>query len=136
MSKTIKKFAVLMAVVSLGFGASFAEDAVFDSKTQTAVQEVNIKPVAENAEVKAVNTQSAAETLSNEKFKSAVNNLESAQVDVREKLATYKTLVEEKELDVSNRKAELSKLKKEYSALQKKMRNIEKMKKMLNDNIN
>ncbi len=131
----IKNFVVLSAVLAFGFGASFAEEAVFDSKTQTAVQEVNLKP-AESAEVKAVNTQSATETLSNEKFKSAVNNLESAQVDVREKLATYKTLVEEKEVDVANRKAELSKLKKEYSALQKKMRNIEKMKKMLNDNIN
>lgn len=129
MSKTIKKFALLLAVISLGFGASFADDAVFSQATQ----EVNIKPA--NAEVKAVNTQSAAETLSNEKFKSAVNNLESAQVDVREKLATYKTLVEEKQLDVNNRKAELAKLKKEYSALQKKMRNIEKMKKMLNSNI-
>lgn len=131
MSK-IKNFVVLAAVLAFGFGASFAEEAVFDSKT--SVQEVELKPAA-NAEVKAVNTQTASETLSNEKFKSAVNNLESAQVDVREKLATYKTLVEEKEIDVANRKTELSKLKKEYSALQKKMKNIEKMKKMLNNNI-
>ena len=54
---------------------------------------------------------------------------------MREQLATYKTLVEQKEIEVNNHKAELKKKKKEYSSLQKKMKNIEKMKKMLNSNI-
>lgn len=139
MSNGIRKMLVLAAVFALGFGVTYAEDAVFNGE-KGSVQEVNIKPaetktMPQNAEVQAVNTQPASETLSNEKFKSAVNNLEQAQVDVREQLATYKTLVEQKQLDVNNRKEELSKLKKEYSALQKKMRSIEKMKKMLNSNI-
>ncbi len=133
MSKTIKNFLVLALAVTFSFGASFAADAVFDSNSNT-VQEVEIKPSNTAAEVNAVN-KGAAETLSNEKFKSAVNNLDSAQVDIREQLATYKTLVEQKQLDVNNKKAELSKLKKEYSALQKKMKNVEKMKKMLNESI-
>ncbi len=140
-----KKSAINLLLLAVFFGlttsVTLADDAVFNGQqNQTAVQEVNIKPaeartVPQNAEVEAVNTQSPSDTLSNEKFKSAVNNLESAQVDVREQLATYKALVEQKELDVNNRKAELSKLKREYSALQKKMKNIEKMKKMLNNNI-
>ena len=133
-NSVIRKFIVLAAILSFGFAASYANDAVFTSETKS-VQEVNIKPASDAAEVNAVNTQSTSETLSNEKFKSAVNNLESAQVDVREQLATYKTLVEQKEIEVNNHKDELSKLKKEYSSLQKKMKNIEKMKKMLNSNI-
>jgi len=134
MSKTIRNFLVLALAMAFSFGTSFAADAVFDSNSKT-VQEVEIEPSNAPAEVNAVNTQGSTETLSNEKFKSAVNNLDSAQVDIREQLATYKTLVEQKQLDVNNKKAELSKLKKEYSALQKKMKNIEKMKKMLNDSI-
>ena len=115
-NSVIRKFIVLAAILSFGFAASYANDAVFTSETKS-VQEVNIKPASDAAEVNAVNTQSTSETLSNEKFKSAVNNLESAQVDVREQLATYKTLVEQKEIEVNNHKAELSKLKKEYSSL-------------------
>ena len=96
-NSVIRKFIVLAAILSFGFAASYANDAVFTSETKS-VQEVNIKPASDAAEVNAVNTQSTSETLSNEKFKSAVNNLESAQVDVREQLATYKTLVEQKEI--------------------------------------
>ncbi len=57
-------------------------------------------------------------------------------MDIREHLATYKTLVDEKTIEVANQKAELARLKNEYRALQKKMNNIEKMKKLLNNNIN
>ncbi len=133
---TIKRFFVLTLFAMLTAGAAMAEDAVF---SEAPVQNANIQPAADTSVeakvVEAVNTETATESLSNEKFKSAVNNLESAQVDVREQLATYKTLVADKEVEVANKKAELSKLKKEYSALQKKMDNIEKMKKLLNSNI-
>lgn len=133
---TIKRFFALTLAAVLISGIAMAQDAVF---SEVPVQNVNIQPVS-NTSVEAkvvdtVNTQTATESLSNEKFKSAVNNLESAQVDVREQLATYKTLVADKEVEVANQKAELAKLKKEYNALQKKMNNIEKMKKMLNENI-
>ncbi len=133
---TIKRFFALTLAAVLTSGIVMAQDAVF---SEAPVQNVNIQPVS-NTSVEAkvvdtVNTQTATESLSNEKFKSAVNNLESAQVDVREQLATYKTLVADKEVEVANQKAELAKLKKEYNALQKKMNNIEKMKKMLNENV-
>ncbi len=131
----IKRF-FMIALISISCaGVSMAQDAVFSAG---ATQNVEIQPVnsTEKTEtVNAVNNQVQGQSLSNEKFKSAVNNLESAQVDVREQLASYKTLVENKELEVANQKAELSKLKKEYKALQNKMNNIEKMKKMLNENI-
>lgn len=133
---TIKRFFMLTLLAVLTSGAVMAQDAVF---SEAPVQNVNIQPATntsvEAKVVEAVNTEAPAESLSNEKFKSAVNNLESAQVDVREQLATYKTLVADKEIEVANQKAELAKLKKEYNALLKKMNNIEKMKKLLNSNI-
>lgn len=140
MFNTIKKMMVFAAVLSFGFGASYAEDAVFGGQQKARILEMNAKSldaktVSQNSEIEAVNVRPVSETLSNEKFKSAVNNLESAQVDVREQLATYKTLVDQKQIEVNNKKTELSKLKREYFALQRKMRNIEKMKKMLNNNI-
>lgn len=133
-----KKISVLTFALVMYTAAAFADDAVFSS-TET----INPAPVAAPAkstpelsgEVHAVENASSG-SLSNEKFKSAVNNLESAQVDVREQLSAYKAKVDEKTIEVSNQKAELASLKKQYKALQKKMKNIDKMKKMLNDNIN
>lgn len=135
---TIKRLFALCLITAFGFSAAMAQDAVFQS-SEPPVQNVNIQPAADTSVkaevVEAVNTETPSQSLSNEKFKSAVNNLESAQVDVREQLAAYKALVDEKETEVANKKAELSKLKVEYRALQKKMDNIEKMKKLLNNNI-
>jgi len=137
---SIKRFFALCLISFLTIGASMAEDAVFSEAPAQNIQNVNIEP-ATDASVKAevvnaVNTETSGQSLSNEKFKSAVNNIESAQVDVREQLAAYKALVDEKTTEVAQKKAELSKLKSEYRALQKKMDSIEKMKKLLNDNIN
>lgn len=121
--------------------SAFADEAVFSNNASQA--EVNADAASINSETKsdepavnnAVNKQPSSESFSNEKFKSAVNDLESAQVDIREQLASCKELVETKENELSNKKAELTILKKEYKALQKKIKNVDKMKKMLNNNI-
>jgi len=136
---SIKRCFTLCLISLFTFGSAMAQDAVFQS-SEAPVQSVNVQPAADTtvkAEVvEAVNTQTSSQSVSNENFKNAVNNLESAQVDIREHLATYKTLVDEKTIEVANQKAELARLKNEYRALQKKMNNIEKMKKLLNNNIN
>ena len=114
-----------------------ADDAVFSNNAPT--QNVELQPANSSVKaeiVNAVNNETPTQSLSNEKFKSAVNNIESAQVDIREQLASYKVLVDDQTLKVANEKTELARLKREYRALQKKMNNIEKMKKLLNNNIN
>lgn len=133
----IKRFFVLSLVSLFTLGAAMAQDTVFPAENVT--QNVELQPANATVNgkiVDAVNNETQTQSLSNEKFKSAVNNIESAQVDIREQLASYKARVDDKTVEVANQKAELAKLKKEYKALQKKMNNIEKMKRMLNDNIN
>lgn len=135
----IKRFFVLTLVSFLTLGAAMANDAVFSDNVQAPTQNVELQPANSSVKgeiVNAVNNETQTQSLSNEKFKSAVNNIESAQVDIREQLASYKVLVDDQTLKVANEKAELAKLKREYKALQKKMNNIEKMKKILNENIN
>lgn len=131
---------VLLAAFSIAvfnYLPAMADDGanpVFGSEAET----VELKPAQEtiSGEVSATETKDAPSTFSNEKFKNAVDNIESAQVDLREQLASCKTKVDAKIEEVNTKKAELSSLKKEYKALQKKMKNSEKMKKMINDNIN
>lgn len=136
----IKKCVLAGLMFCLGFASVLADEAVFSDNAQT--ETINVQPVSETKietnvapETDAVDVKKVNESLSNEKFKSAVNNLESAEVDVREQLSNYKSQVDAKIIEVNTRKSELSTLKKEYKALQKKMKNIDKMKKMLNDNI-
>jgi len=133
----IKKVLVLTFALALTMGVSFADDAVFSGNNSS--QEINLKPVSSTpapVQTQAVDVNTTnSPSLSSEKFKSAVNNLDSAQVDIREQLASCKTLLEQKEAEVTVKKSELSALKKEYRALQRKMKNVDKMKKMLNENI-
>lgn len=144
LNKNLKLLALFAFVAVLGTASAFANDAVFNPSEE--VQEINLKPVvnevkesqtsAPKAETPAVSTEKkAGETLSEENFKSAITNLDAAQVDVREQLATYSTLVAQKQAEVNAKKAELSALKKKYSELQKKTKSIDKMKKMLNEHV-
>lgn len=135
------KTSILKCITATAFMCAFsiipvsADEAVFSNNT---TETINVQPVSNPepvSEVDAVNTKPVSESLSNEKFKSAVNNLESAQVDVREQLSVCKTKVDEKTIEVNTKKTELSVLKKEYKTLQKKLKNIDKMKQMLNNNI-
>ena len=136
----IKRYFIAAFVFCLGFASVLANEAVFSNDTKA--ETINVQPVSESKietnapeETNAADVKKANDSLSNEKFKSAVNNLESAEVDVREQLSSYKSQVDAKIVEVNARKSELSTLKKEYKALQKKMKNIDKMKKMLNNNI-
>ena len=74
-------------------------------------------------------------TIKEEKFNSALVNLDDAQVELRQELAAttekYNTALEEKEKAIKNCKN----LKAEIKKLNKKMKYVEKSKKMINKNL-
>ena len=130
-----KFFAVTVAMI-MSATSVFALDAVFDSMDKA--QEVKLAPaIKTNTTQTATNVNSVYKTTSikEQKFNSALVNLDDAQVELRQELATttakYNDAVTEKNKMVANCKA----LKKEMRAINKKMRYVEKSKKMINKNL-
>ena len=130
-------FAVTLAMVMSATNV-FALDAVFDSMDKA--QEVKLAPAIktkatnETTNVNAV-YRSTTTSIKEQKFNSALVNLDDAQVELRQELATttakYNDAVNEKNKMVANCKA----LKKEMKAINKKMKNVEKSKKIINKNL-
>ena len=123
---------------------AFALDTVFDSmdkatevklapaiKTNSTAA-ATTKPTATNTVTPAVNK---GNSIKSQKFNSALVNLDDAQVELRQELsevtAKYNVAVEEKERAVANCKN----LKREINAINKKMKNIDKSKKMINKSL-
>lgn len=132
-----KFFAVTVAMV-MSATSVFALDAVFDSMDKA--QEVKLAPAIKTNTTQAttnVNSvyKSTTSSIKEQKFNSALVNLDDAQVELRQELATttakYNDAVNEKNKMIANCKA----LKKEMRAINKKMRNVEKSKKMINKNL-
>ncbi|MBR3604933.1 MAG: hypothetical protein IKL52_02770 [Candidatus Gastranaerophilales bacterium] len=132
-----KFFAVTVAMV-MSATSVFALDAVFDSMDKA--QEVKLAPAIKTTATQAttnVNSvyQSTTSSIKEQKFNSALVNLDDAQVELRQELATttakYNDAVTEKNKMVANCKA----LKKEIRAINKKMKNVEKSKKIINKNL-
>lgn len=75
-------------------------------------------------------------TIKEEKFSNAITNLEDAQVELRQELASitnlYNNALIEKQKAVTN----CRNLKKELNEIRKKIRNVEKSKKIISKNIN
>ena len=117
-----------------------ASDSIFDSMDKAT--EVKLAPAINTAsssaksttEVRTV-TPTYKATIKEQKFASAIVNLDDAQVELRQELAQVKTkytaALDEKEKAIQNCKN----LKKEINAINKKMKNIEKSKKMINKNL-
>ena len=118
--------------------ASFALDAVFDSMDKA--QEVKLAPAIKSTQsttttpTKNVNSVYST-SIKEQKFNSALVNLDDAQVELRQELATttakYNEAVNEKNKMVANCKA----LKKEIREINKKMKNVDKSKKIINKNL-
>lgn len=132
-----KFFAVTVAMV-MSATSVFALDAVFDSMDKA--QEVKLAPAIKSATTQAatnVNSvyKSTTSSIKEQKFNSALVNLDDAQVELRQELATttakYNDAVNEKNKMVANCKA----LKKEIKGINKKMKNVEKSKKIINKNL-
>ena len=117
---------------------TFALDAVFDSMDKAT--EVKLAPAIKStqttttAPVKNVNSVYST-SIKEQKFNSALVNLDDAQVELRQELATttakYNEAINEKNKMVANCKA----LKKEIREINKKMKNVEKSKAMINKNL-
>lgn len=130
-----KFFAVTVAMI-MSATSVFALDAVFDSMDKA--QEVKLAPAIKTNTTQAttnVNSVYKTTSIKEQKFNSALVNLDDAQVELRQELATttakYNDAVTEKNKMIANCKA----LKKEMRAINKKMRNVEKSKKMINKNL-
>lgn len=131
----MKKF--LISAVLLSLTSVAMADNVFDSMDKPT--EVKLAPAIKTAPqtetaVKNVNSVYHS-TIKEQKFNSALVNLDDAQVELRQELATttakYNEAVNEKNKMVANCKA----LKKEIKDINKKMKNVEKSKKMINKNL-
>jgi len=121
---------------------------VFDStekateiKLAPAIQPSAAVSVQKNTASNAQNIKNVSSTstrtlsLKEQKFNSALVNLDDAQVELRQELAAtsakYTEAVNEKNRAVQNVKA----LKKEVRSINKKMKNVEKSKQMINKNL-
>ena len=133
----MKKFLISALTLTLTTTVVMA-DSVFDSMDKAT--EVKLAPAikttttqAETA-VKKVNSVYHS-SIKEQKFNSALVNLDDAQVELRQELATvtarYNEAVNEKNKMVANCKT----LKKEIKDINKKMKNVEKSKKIINKNL-
>ena len=157
----MKKALLFSLTILMGTSCAFALDTVFDSMDKatevklapaikvnsTATTNSNsftIPDTSANTTKSAVSTKTTEATkqavnkggsIKTEKFNNALVNLDDAQVELRQELsevtAKYNVAVEEREKAVANCKN----LKKEINAINKKMKNIEKSKKMINKNL-
>jgi len=129
---------VLISAIILGLTTTITmADNVFDSMDKPT--EVKLAPAIKTTPqtqtaVKNVNSVYHS-TIKEQKFNSALVNLDDAQVELRQELATttakYNEAINEKNKMVANCKA----LKKEIKEINKKMKNVEKSKKMINKNL-
>lgn len=131
--KKISIFILLTFIISQG---AFALDSVFDS--MDSATEVKLAPAitsTQNTNETKVNAVYQTTSIKEEKFNSALVNLDDAQVELRQELATttakYNDALNEKKKAIQNCKN----IKKEINEINKKMRNVEKSKKIINKNL-
>ncbi len=131
------KKAIYLFFVLCVSGSVFAMDTVFDSMDKAT--EVKLAPAINNTKSTTsttnVNSVYRSTSIKEEKFNSALVNLDDAQVELRQELAVltskYNEALNEKAKAIANCKA----LKKEINETNKKMKNVDKSKKMINKNL-
>ncbi|MBE7708783.1 MAG: hypothetical protein E7Z88_08785 [Cyanobacteria bacterium SIG27] len=135
----MNKFLVCLLAGLMTTTTTFALDAVFDSMDKAT--EVKLAPAIKSS-TPSTNTQAVknvnsvySTSIKEQKFNSALVNLDDAQVELRQELATttakYNEAVIEKNKMIANCKA----LKKEIREINKKMKNVDKSKKIINKNL-
>jgi hypothetical protein len=137
----MKKLLAYTAFLLIAGQSVFALDTVFDSMDKAT--EVKLAPAVKSSNTNTAKTNTTAATstkkinnsIKEEKFNNALVNLDDAQVELRQELATvtskYNVAIQEKEKAVANCKS----LKKEINTINKKMKNVEKSKKIINKNL-
>lgn len=135
----MKKILILFALSLVSFSSTYAASTVFDSMDNA--KEVKLQPaVKSTSSASAQSTTSTGSsykspTIKEQKYNSMLVNLDDAQVELRQELATktsqYTTALNEKQNAIANCKA----LKKQLNAIKKEMKNVDKSKKMINKNL-
>lgn len=145
----MKKTIMLLAVLAVFANASFAvpifstsSDSekidIAPTKTKTTKQTTKMNlsneyyaPKAENS---ATNSTQFGE-IQNNNYRSAITNLDGAQVELREQLMNYKAKYTEAKTRYAAVKEECSTYKKQIRTTERKMKNIEKTKKNIAKNM-
>lgn len=120
-----------------------AEDAVF---TNSDTQQMNLQPLTytsvpvvksseASAQTKAV-VPSSENQVSNQNFLNAINNLDNAQVEIREQMAAISALMAQSKTAYEAKKEEYNAYKKQYNQLKNKMKSVEKSKTLIQENVN
>lgn len=141
---TFKNILPLFLLSALTFIPVYADDAVFsNSETQQFdLQPLNYNsvPVVKSQEtsssVKTVQTADSQNQVSNTNFLNAINNLDNAQVEIREQMASTSALMSQSKTAYESRRDEYRAYKKQYRELKSKMRSVEKSKNMIRNNVN
>ncbi len=130
MKKTYILAVTLFILGTTAFGAQTA----FDSMDKAV--EVKLSPaIKTNSTVKNTTPVATMSTVQNQKYTNALVNLDDAQVELRQDLATYTTKYNEAVLEKEKAIQNCKNLKKEIKAINKKMKNVDKSKKMINANL-
>ena len=128
-----KLFIYSLSALFITANSVFALDTVFDSMDKAT--EVKLAPVIKPAVSNTANTVKKTISIKEQKFNNALVNLDDAQVELRQELSEvttkYNEALNEKERILANCKA----LKKEINDINKKMKNVEKTKKIINMNL-
>ncbi len=142
MKKNYFTILLLSAFISL---PAFAGDAVFSNSdsekfelqplnytTSAISSQPTSAPSAYPSATSTVNkTQTSTE---NKNYVNAINNLDNAQVEIRDQLARYNALMAQSKTNYEAKKDEYKSYKKEYNSLKRKLNQIEKSKKIIQEN--
>lgn len=125
-----KKYLLAALAVSV-LSPAFCDEAIFSSieaepNVKPAAVELKAAPAPTTAEISG--TQKEENTIKNQNYQSAINNLDSVQVENRNKLVEYRTKYSEVDSQFKLVSEERKMLKKEIKKLEKEIRTIDKTK--------
>ena len=133
-------FAALLVSFTVCLAAN-AGDAVFSNSD---TENFNLQPLnytsAPSTTAKTVTTKTTTQNkvigseIANKNYTGAINNLDNAEVELREQIANYTALMEQSKTAYEAKKAEYKGYKKQYKAIRKKLKNVEKSKKLIRNN--
>ena len=130
------KFIIFLIALFTISQAAFASDSVFDSMDKAT--EVKLAPAINTKTTTSttnVNSTYRSTSLKEQKFNNALVNLDDAQVELRQELATLTSRYNEALNEKNKANANCKALKKEIKEINKKMKNVDKSKKMINKNL-
>lgn len=120
---------------------AYCEDAVF---TNNDTQQLNLQPLSYDSVPVVKSSEASSKTIStpaqspvsNQNFLNAINNLDNAQVEIREQMAAVNALMAQSKTAYEAKRDEYKAYKKQYNQLKSKMKSVEKSKNLIQENVN